>query len=617
MKTSIVVKLFLFTSLLCMTIVASIYCGQTLFFEYYYENSKIDNLSKAIDEFKQAYISLDEKNQMRDLEQQFYQENNAWIVALDEHGYIEGTTPLRMDITGISISEKAEEGYIDEQLITPIEYLLDSYDSDHLSALRNKESVFAEIHGIEKDDEFYTYAMILTEMDVDYEHEKAEAASNTVVESVNSFKNQTLLSKIAEQNDQMGLVEKVYYGEIKNLQVPNHYGLLYSSSLTSKLFFEQIKVFQARLLFDEFESDGQEASVTDFEENGIQYKMIIDQGLSKDGQVIYFFTMASLQPIDEAVGMMRQYYIYIIIGVILLILFAAFYYSKMIAKPLIRMNNSAKRIANLDFSERIDIRSKDEIGELSQNINFLSDSLHERISMLQGDIQKERQLENTRKEFIASVSHELKTPLSIMKSCISILQDEVAVEKRDHFFAEMDAEVNRMNQLIVDMLELAKFESGTYKMKKEVFALDVLVRDTCQQLFIKLEEKRLIVQMALEDAEIIGNEHWIKQVVMNSVINAITHTPEGKHIRIAITKESERIRLSIENEGNPIEETQLNHIWDRFYQIEKSQRTKEGTGLGLAISKNIMLLHDGEYGVRNTEHGVEFYFYFELAKPDQ
>lgn len=131
-------------------------------------------------------------------------------------------------------------------------------------------------------------------------------------------------------------------------------------------------------------------------------------------------------------------------------------------------------MASLDFSETIAIRSNDEIGDLSQSINSLSQSLHSYIEQLQMDIEKEKQLENTRKEFISGVSHELKTPLSIVKSCISILKDGVATHKKDFYFNAKDKEVDKMNLLIEDMLELAKFESGTYTMKMETFNINQL-----------------------------------------------------------------------------------------------------------------------------------------------
>ena len=122
---------------------------------------------------------------------------------------------------------------------------------------------------------------------------------------------------------------------------------------------------------------------------------------------------------------------------------------------------------------------------------MLSNKLHSHIGQLEEDIEKERKLENTRKEFISGVSHELKTPLSIMKSCISILKDGVAEHKKSIIFKRW-REVDKMDTLILDMLELAKFESGTYKMKKSSFYIDTVIEDICEHLSVEIEKKNFM-----------------------------------------------------------------------------------------------------------------------------
>ncbi len=320
--------------------------------------------------------------------------------------------------------------------------------------------------------------------------------------------------------------------------------------------------------------------------------------------------MASLQPVDEAVQMVQDYYIYIVAFVVVLIFLASFYYSKQIAKPLLRINDTTKKIAHLDFTEKIPITSKDEIGDLSENINTLSNKLHSHIGQLEEDIEKERKLENTRKEFIAGVSHELKTPLSIMKSCISILKDGVAEHKKDYYFQAMEKEVDKMDILILDMLELAKFESGTYNMKMDSFYIDGVIEEICEQLSSEIEKKELSVHKHICPAEVVGNQNRIEQVIVNFLTNAIRYTQNKENIIISTIDEKDRIKVCIENKGAHIEEEQLDKIWDRFYRVDAArQRSQGGTGLGLAISKNILELHNAEYGVKNTKDGVLFYFY--------
>lgn len=271
-------------------------------------------------------------------------------------------------------------------------------------------------------------------------------------------------------------------------------------------------------------------------------------------------------------------------------------------------------MANLDFKEEIVVKSGDEIGQLSESINTLSENLKIHIDQLNQDIEKEKQLEKVRKEFIAGVSHELKTPLSVMKSCISIIEDGVAEEKKDYYFEAMQSEVDRMDQLIVDMLELAKFESGTYTLALEEHELSDIVHNVCNQLFIELQKKDLQLILNVVPIKVWAHSNRIAQVLTNFLTNAIQHTPRSGRITISTLKENNRVRISVENEGDTIQVDQLHKLWDRFYQEDKTHRSKEGSGLGLAISKNILELHHSQYGVTNTNHGVCFYFYLNVVE---
>lgn len=608
MINRIVVKLFLLTSGLCLLILASIFVGQTILFKDYYANNKMKQLSEAVDLFKLDYQKLEDDRDRQELEQQFYQENNAWIAVLDEQGYIKGTKDFSVKLYNRFVSENSKINFTEESISIPIYYLENMYDdNEQIAIFKEKEKQVIEIHGLEKDGVIYPYELISSTEESLYEAKTPFYMLDGGLDNVDYWKNNLLASAVNKNVENKDTVKQILYGRIDEVHIPDDNSLLYATPLSNRQFLDRIKGFQIDLIFGNVDTTVPQELT--YEENGINYRVLIDQGKDSNGDTIYYFTMASLQPIDEAIEMMEDYYIYIIIGVILLILLAAFYFSKKIASPLLKINRTAKRIANLDFAERVPVKSKDEIGELSKNINFLSDTLHSHIQALQQDIEKERQLELTRKNFIAGVSHELKTPLSIIKSCIAIIEDEVAKEKKEYYFSAMNQEVDRMDRLIVDMLELAKFESGTYKMKMEVFFIDELINNVYQHLQINAQNKELTVDLQLQPIEVVANEHWIEQVVTNFLVNAIRHTPESGQITISTVEENATVKVMIENEGNPINPNQLEKIWDRFYQGNKEQRSKEGTGLGLAISKNILKLHDVDYGVYNTETGVCFYFY--------
>lgn len=164
----------------------------------------------------------------------------------------------------------------------------------------------------------------------------------------------------------------------------------------------------------------------------------------------------------------------------------------------------------------------------------------------------------------------------ILKSCISILKDGVADHKRDYYFKAMEKEVDKMDIMIIDMLELAKFESGTYKMQMNVFYIDNAIQRICEQLSLEIAKKQLHVHTHLSTMEVIANHRLMEQVISNFITNAIRYTPEKSDIIISTIDELSRIKVCIENKGAHIEEEQLDKIWDRFTGLIQHDNGRKG-----------------------------------------
>ncbi|WP_430477138.1 sensor histidine kinase [Bacillus cereus] len=605
MRKGIVLKLFTLTTALCMLILATIFIGQTIFFKQYYANRKVEDIKVNLNSFEKNYLNYaGNAEEVQKLEQDFLRENNTWITTLDQNGNLKHADDFYFEVT---IDRKQQKSFGQQIFVLPLYNLIniEEVDNKALNQFLGQEIYFS---GVKKEDSFIPFYFTLAKgnlsgvnkpLEKAFKEKKQEAAEEQVAKE----KKPAVQEQAAQEPDVYiaGRVTKVQLPDVKGLVNP-----IYKNSL----FLDSIKEFQTDLLLKESNKIEYSTKTMDYEKNDIKYKLLMKPIKEKDGSVTYIYAMASLQPVDEAVQMVQDYYIYIIAFVVVLIFLASFYYSKQIAKPLLKINDTTKKIAHLDFTEKIPITSKDEIGDLSKNINVLSNKLHSHIGELEQDIEKERKLEKTRKEFISGVSHELKTPLSIMKSCISILKDGVAEHKKEYYFQAMEREVDKMDTLILDMLELAKFESGTYKMKKDSFYIDMVIEDICEQLSVEIEKKELRVHKNVCPIEVIANQNRIEQVIVNFITNAIRYTPNKEDIIISTIDEKNHIKVCIENKGTHIEEEQLDKIWDRFYRVDAArQRSHGGTGLGLAISKNILELHNAEYGVKNTEDGVLFYFY--------
>lgn len=617
MKKGIVFKLFVLTTLLCMFILVIIFFGQAIFFKQYYANQKVKNVETSIDSFTEEYLKAEKDVEtIQRLEQDFYQENMTWITALDRAGNIKYANDFSLKV---HLDTNRDKDSSDHTISIPLYSLIGLEELERVRPdLKKGNRIY--IDGIMKDDIFVPAIitaenrntvlenMLLTEK-LYRIREKTDFLPDDRSKELTIKEGRKL--QIQLPGSRTGSLNNDYtylflIGEIEEVKLPVGSGS--SNIYTNRVFIERIKHFQVDLLFSE--QGNSHSRTIDFDENDINYKIFIRPVKDTSGETMYIFAMTSLQPVDEAVQMLKDYYIYLVILVLLLALLVSFYYSKKIAKPLLQINETTNKMANLDFSETIPITSNDEIGTLSKNINTLSDTLHSYIKKLQQDIEKEKRLENTRKEFISSVSHELKTPLSIMKSCISILEDGVASNKRDYYFNAMANEVDKMDRLIVDMLELAKFESGTYKLKMDVFYIDEVIENICEQLNIDITDKQLSVHKQLPRVKVVANQHRIEQVITNFITNAIRYTPKKERIYVYLKEEGERVKVCVENKGAHIDHDQLEKIWDRFYRGDASRnRSRGGTGLGLAISKNILELHGAQYGVANTEDGVLFYFY--------
>ncbi|MFJ8527469.1 sensor histidine kinase [Bacillus sp. NPDC094106] len=598
MKKGIVFKLFILTTALCMLILVCVFVGQTIFFKQYYANKKMNMIKTNIQSFKKDYEkNKDSLQSIQRLEQDFSKNNNTSIALLDTNGNLKNANDFYMEV---KVVDSPKKELINKTLMIPLYNLINIEDISSISKedISFNRKVFVNFISTKTSTALVPYQILIDN-------------TNKVV------MNQQILKKIAkyyeknhftQQND-LGIQDVGVEGTIQTIHIPEE-NMISNLIYTNHLFMQKIGEFQTKILFDENKFKQNTLQIIEEEENNVKYTLFIQPITEPNGETTYIFALASLQPVDEAVQMIKDYYIYIIIFALFLIFFAAFYYSKQIAKPLLQINSTTQKIAKLDFSETIPITSKDEIGDLSQNINILSNTLHSYINKLQQDIEKEKQLEHTRKEFIAGVSHELKTPLSIMKSCMSILKDGVANHKKDYYFKAMEKEVDKMDLLIVDMLELAKLESGTYKIEMRPFLINKMIEHICEHLSLEIKNKQLNIQMSLSEIEVLANPHRIEQVITNFITNAIRYTPENESIIISTEEEHACVKICVENKGAHIPEEQLNKIWDRFYRGDAArQRSTGGTGLGLAISKNILDLHGVQYGVSNTKDGVLFFFY--------
>lgn len=328
---------------------------------------------------------------------------------------------------------------------------------------------------------------------------------------------------------------------------------------------------------------------------------------------------ASLLPISEGISVIEEFYKFFYAVAIFIIILLSYVYSNMITNPLRKVSEKAKKMSTLDFSEKCQVESQDEIGDLAVTLNFLSENLNSALTCLQSaniqlqrDIEKERKLDQIRKEFVAAASHELKTPITIIQGYTEGLKDGVfTMEESAESLDIIIQETNRMSNLVKDMLELSALESESVDLNLSVFNLVELIHNMVRILSNKIQDKHIeVYENYYSIATIEADKFRMEQVITNFLTNALRYTEENGTIFITTGEENGIIRVSFENTCNKLSDEELERVWKKFYKVDKSRTRKlGGSGLGLSIVKNILELHGFQYGVRNTEVGVEFFFY--------
>lgn len=246
-------------------------------------------------------------------------------------------------------------------------------------------------------------------------------------------------------------------------------------------------------------------------------------------------------------------------------------------------------------------------------VGLATASMHLRkkeVSILQDQIQQQKQALNyardaeaSRRQMTSAIAHELKTPIAVLSSYSEALQENIDAEKQKYYLEVIREETDRMDRMVLELLDLSRLEAGKYKLRREKFDLEELVREIIKPLEQQIAEKGVTVEWQLGEKETTADRYRFGQVVENFLTNAIRHTPEGGRIILRIGMNHET--FSVENTGRLIPPEQLGKVWETFWQGDQS-RNKRGSGLGLAICRSIMFLHGGSCKVENTASGVRF-----------
>jgi len=334
-----------------------------------------------------------------------------------------------------------------------------------------------------------------------------------------------------------------------------------------------------------------------------------------------FIMSTPLSSIGESVTLSNRFLTYVGMFVVIIGAVVVYLITKKMTEPIHQLSDLSEKMSQLDFDARYQAseREVEEIQVLGSSMNTLSERLKETIgelksanNQLQKDIEEKTRIDEMRKEFIANVSHELKTPIALIQGYAEGLQEGMGEDKesRDYYCDVIVDEAGKMNKMVRQLLTLSSLESGNDKTVMERFDLTELIQGVIHSAQIMLQQNGVEVQFdESQPVYVWADEFKIEEVVTNYLSNAINHAGGKKKIDIRMAREDGRIRVSVFNTGTPIPEEAIPNLWTKFYKVDKA-RTREygGTGIGLSIVKAIMEAHHQECGVVNWENGVEFWF---------
>ncbi|MGN1405647.1 MAG: sensor histidine kinase [Erysipelotrichaceae bacterium] len=316
----------------------------------------------------------------------------------------------------------------------------------------------------------------------------------------------------------------------------------------------------------------------------------------------YMLINVPLEPIESIISFIFRSYLILTLFVLAISFFVSLILSLRFTRPIIKMKEEANSLANGNYNVSFKTDSYTEINDLAATLDDATDKLSK--------------IDELRKDLVANVSHDIKTPLTVIKSYAEMIEDISGdnPKKRNEHLHVIIKETEYLNKLVMDMQEYSKMQAGVIELNKENFDLSENIDEVIDLLSKLIEEREIKLIRNYESVIVYGDSMKISQVIYNFVSNAIKHSDKGTIIEINVFTDEEKVRLEVKDNGEGIPEEALPYIWDRYYKIDKNfARSETSTGLGLAIAKAILEAHGYKYGV-NSKLDEGSLFYFEIKR---
>jgi len=344
-------------------------------------------------------------------------------------------------------------------------------------------------------------------------------------------------------------------------------------------------------------------SVTHTEKNR-RFGKMITYAVKKpvDSGHVYVYVRAALPPSNYTIDILRTQLIMVTILSLAVAFVLSYFFSKRLTKPIENITRSAEQLAEGNYSTEFDESEYFELNRLSNVLNFATKEIEK--------------TENMRNDLMANVSHDLRTPLTIIRSYAEMIRDLSGdnPQKRELHTNVIIKEADRLSNLVTDMLDLSKFDAGIHQKDMKNLCISDIVESIMTSFQVVSEKDGYVIDTRIEPGlMVMADERMINQAIYNLISNAINYTGEDKKIFVSVcTTEAGRIRFEVRDTGKGIDDKEKEFVWDRYYKSSRTHtREVEGSGLGLSIVKNILEVHKAQFGV-DSAPGCGSVFWFEL-----
>lgn len=351
------------------------------------------------------------------------------------------------------------------------------------------------------------------------------------------------------------------------------------------------------------------------------YRLFYQQG-NIGGQKVYFISISPMVVMKLDIKYMSVFYLFVYgaFGVIMVCI--AYYISRWLSKPLIKLNDVASKMASMDFKAVAEEKYQGELGSLAQSLNMLSVSLESAMgelrlanAQLEKEVHAKEANEERMRRLLADLSHEFKTPLGVISGFIQVIENGKCIENEEYYFRIIDEEIERLSDMVSETIELTRLEAGVEPINLSEFDLDALIESVVERFAVTLQEGGFQLNLDLTPSLVFADETKIERVLTNLLSNAVKYSATEKRINIrTFPIRADAVCVNVVNYGF-VSEKDIDRIWDRYYKTGTPSETRlPSDGLGLEIVKNILVKHSSEYGV--YIEGQKICFHFTLTCAD-